>query len=192
MFINELSENFKDIGNISPKELLKGQALIAGEKDNFTEVDGRTFYNILKQFIKYDALRDNPKGLNDLTLYSTSDYKSMKCFIGKNNSSGYAIKDNDELVSVFSIAKSSGKAIMIDAIANGAKRLDCFARRDNQGKISGHLYSLYKWAGFSLDTDMNVGDPLEPYSAINGVSYYVNENNKVEFDNPVVVIFMKR
>lgn len=114
------------------------------------------------------------------------------CFLGKNNSSGYCIAHDNKLVSVFSSQQSSANAVMVDAIKNGAKRLDCYAKRDSNGKISGPLYSLYSKHGFKIDKSMNSGKPGEPYAILKGVSDYVNDKGEVEPDNPNVVIFMKK
>ena len=113
----------------------------------------------------------------------------MDCYLGKNNSSGYALH-NGELVSVFSSQKSSGSAIVKDAINNGAKRLDCFAKRDKEGNISGTLFTLYSKHGFKIDTKMNVGKPGEIYTITNGVSDFVNDKDEVEPDNENVVIYL--
>lgn len=190
-----LKEAFKDIGKLSPEELKKGQYLDPKEEGNFKRVDGRTFYNAISRIRQNDIAKKNKglpsKGLKTLTVYNAGDYKKMKCYLGKNNSSGYCISHGDELVSVFSSQKSSGDAIMADAVKNGAKRLDCYAFRKN-GKISGPLYSLYKRYGFKIDKSMNVGVPGEPYAIVNGVSDFVNDKDEVEPENESVVIFMKR
>ena len=115
----------------------------------------------------------------------------MDCYLGKNNSSGYCIKGGGELVSVFSSQMSSANAIMVDAVKNGAKKLDCYAIQEN-GKISGPLFNLYTKHGFKIDTSMNSGKPGEPYTITRGVSLYVNDNGDVEPDNPSVVVFMKK
>jgi hypothetical protein len=116
----------------------------------------------------------------------------MKCFLGKNNSSGFAIKNKNELVSVFSSQKSSGNAIVKKAIEEGAKKLDCFAIRDPKNKtISGDLYRLYSKNGFKIDKSLNDGTPGEKYAIINGVSDYVDDDGNVQPENECVVIYMK-
>ena len=135
------------------------------------------------------AKGDKSKGLDTLTVYSVKEYRDMKCYLGSNNSSGYALH-GDELVSVFSSQGSSGSAIVRSAIQNGAKRLDCFAERiDN--KISGQLYSLYSRNGFKIDASMNSGKKGEAYSIQKGISSFVDDNGVVQEDDPRVVIFMK-
>jgi len=175
--------------------LTKGQYLDPKDIDNFKRVDGRVFYNAISKIKHNDMEKQNKglpsKGLKTLTVYNAGDYNKMKCYLGKNNSSGYAIAKGGELVSVFSSQKSSGDAIMVDVVKNGAKHLDCFAFREN-GTIHGPLYSLYKRHGFKIDKSLNTGKPGEPYSIVNGVSSFVNDKDEVEPDNPQVVIFMKK
>jgi len=187
-------EAFKDIGKLSPEELQKGQYLNPKD-DNFKQVDGRIFYNAISQIKSNDIAKLNKnlpsKGLNTLSVYNAGEYKKMKCYLGKNNSSGYCIAHGSELVSVFSSQKSSGDAIVIDAVKNGAKHLDAFAFRI-KGKISGPLYKLYSKYGFKIDKAKNEGTPGEVYAVINGVSDYVNDDEQVEPENEQVVIFMKR
>ena len=187
-------EAFKDLGKLSPDELKKGQKLDPEDKWNFKQVSGRVFHQAITKIRQNDIARgDKSKGLNTLTIYSVSDYKKMDCYLGKNNSSGYCIAHGDELVSVFSSQGSSGHALMKSAISNGAKRLDCFAiRNPKTGNISGDLYKLYKKYGFKIDKSMNEGEPGEPYSIVNGISSYVDDNGNVHPDDPRVVIFMKR
>jgi hypothetical protein len=113
----------------------------------------------------------------------------MRCFIGDNNSSGYAI-NNRELVSVFSSQKSSGNPLVQSAISNGATHLDCYAFLLNN-KISGDLFSLYSRNGFRINKNLTTGELGVPYTIQNGISRFVNEEGDVEIDNPQVVIFMK-
>jgi len=182
-------EKFTDIGKLNDEELIKGQRLNKTD-DNFKEVKGRVFYNVISHIKKNDiAKNDQSKGMDSLTVYSVKEYNNMKCYLGKNNSSGYALQGN-ELVSVFSSLESSGFAIVQSAIKNGAERLDCFAIR-NGNKIEGQLYSLYSRNGFKIDKNMNSGKPDEPYSIQNGISSYVDDKGKVHEDDERVVIFMK-
>lgn len=192
--IDIILEAFKDLGRLSPEELKKGQRLEPDDPDNFRQVDGRVFHKAISRIRQNDIARgDTAKGLKTLTVYSPNEYQQMECYLGINNSSGYCINDGDELVSVFSSQGSSGNAIMISAIENGARRLDCFAIRDlKTGEISGDLYRLYKRFGFQIDRSLNVGTPGEPYAIVNGVSDYVDDNGNVHPDDPRVVIFMRR
>lgn len=191
MRISEIFESFVDLGKMSSQQLSKGQKLNPDDNDNFREVNGRVFFNVVNTIKNNDANRLNPKGLNELTTYDIKNYQHMRCFLGKNNSSGYCIKQNGELVSVFSSQSSSGLAIISDAILHGARRLNCFAQRDYQGRISGFLYNLYRRAGFIIDNNLNVGIPGEPYSIVNGISDFVH-NGKIDPTNQTVVVFMIR
>jgi hypothetical protein len=191
MRLHDLEEAFTDLGKLSGDELKKGQRLSPTE-NNFTQVDGRVFFTAVSSIMSNDIARgDQARGLDTLTVYPINDYNQMKCFLGKNNSSGYAIKDGNELVSVFSSQGSSGNAIVADANNNGASRLDCFAERAKDGKISGQLYLLYTRHGYHVDTTMNSGTPGEAYSTVNGVSSFVDDNGNVYPEDPRVVIFMK-
>ncbi len=186
-----LNEIFKDLGKLSQDELMKGQKLTTGE-NNFKQVDGRIFYNVVSKIRQNDIAKgDAARGLVTLTVYSVNEYNKMDCYLGKNNSSGYAIKNGSELVSVFSSQGSSGHAIVKDAIKNGARHLDCFATRDVNGTIGGGLYELYSKHGFKIDKSLNEGTPGEAYSIVNGVSSFVDDEGNVHNDDPRVVVFMK-
>ncbi len=194
MFFKEIFEAFKDIGKLSNQELEKGQRLEKNNKDNFVEVDANVFYKAVSRIRSNDIAKgDQAKGLDTLTIYSKNEYNKMNCYLGINNSSGYAIAHGDELVSVFSSQKSSGSAIVQDAKRNGATHLDCFATRTGglNGKISGDLYSLYSRNGFKINKKLTTGtNPMVPYTIIKGISAFVNSKEQVELDNPSVVIFM--
>ena len=190
-FKDYLQEAFKDIGKLSPEQLTKGQRL--SSEDAFAEVDARVFYNVISKIKTNDLARGSlAKGLDTLTVYSINEYKKMSCFLGDNNSSGYAIAHETELVSVFSSQGSSGNAIVKSAIKNGANHLDCFATRDSDGDIvDDGLFKLYSRNGFKIDTSKNDGVKGEAYSIQKGVSSFVDENEVVHEDDPRVVIFMK-
>lgn len=192
--INYILEAFKDIGKLSPEQLKKGQKLDPEKDENFSLVDGRVFYKAVSKIRQNDIAKgDMAKGLDTLTVYKPNEYNQMKCYLGINNSSGYAIAHSNELVSVFSSQGSSGKAIVKDAIKNGAKKLDCFAiRNPKTGNISGDLYRLYSLFGFKIDKSINIGKSGEPFTVINGISDYVDEAGKVHPEDERVVIFMKK
>ena len=188
-FKEYLLEKFKDLGKLSDDELKKGQRL-SGDDDDFTLVDARVFAKAIIKIKANDIARgEKAKGLDGLSIYSVGEYGKMKCYLGKNNSSGYAIKKTD-LVSVFSSQQSSANSLVKHAISNGAKTLDCFAERVN-GKISGALFGLYSKHGFKINKSMNDGKPGEAYSIQNGVSSFVDSAGNVDEDNKTVVIFMK-
>jgi len=193
-----LVEAFSDLGKLSPEQLRKGYRLNPNDSDNFKEVSGRVFHNALEVIKNNDDMRKvtNPdyyKAIRqNLSTYPIAEYNSMRCFLGKNNSSGFCIKDDDELVSLFSSLESSGKAAALAAIENGAKRLDCFATQDQNGNIKNEgLYKLYSSVGFVIDESLTTGELGEPYAIQNGISYFVGPDEVVDPTHPTVVIFMK-
>jgi hypothetical protein len=60
-------------------------------------------------------------------------------FLTEDGQSGYAIRPDGELVLLFSLVKGRGRILVASAIANGARRLDCF---------DGYLPGLYAQHGF--------------------------------------------
>lgn len=183
-------EAYRDLGRLTLDQLQKGHKIT--NSDDMVEVSGRVFYNAISKIKENDLAKgDKSKGLDTLTVYKPNEYNKMRCYLGVNNSSGYALK-NGELVSVFSTQKSSSQAIMKSAIENGANQLDCFAIRNESGIISGDLYRLYSKYGFKIDKSLNSGKQGEPYAIVNGVSDYVDDNGNVHPDDPRVVIFMKK
>lgn len=184
-------EAFSDIGKLSPEILKKGYKLNSDDSEKFKPVDWRNFYKIINGYMRSDVSSSAPKGIKDnITLYKPEEYAKMKCFVGPNNTSGYCIKDGDELVSVFSARESSGDAIVQSAIKNGARRLDCFAKQDGKGGIKNvGLFKLYSRNGFVIDTDKN--DDTMPYPVFNGISYYVDENGNIDRNAETVVVYMK-
>jgi hypothetical protein len=59
-------------------------------------------------------------------VYPVEDYQGMKLFIAESGKSGFAIKPDGDIVSVFSMEKGSGRSVMEAAIAAGGKKLDAF------------------------------------------------------------------
>jgi len=73
--------------------------------------------------------------------YSAQEYKEMntRCYLAPNQKSGYCLKPDGDIISVFSIEGGCAKAIMISAIENGGTKLDC---------IGEDLVNLYSKFGF--------------------------------------------
>jgi hypothetical protein len=59
-------------------------------------------------------------------VYPVEDYQGMKLFISESGKSGFALKPDGDIVSVFSMDKGSGRSIMETAISAGGKKLDAF------------------------------------------------------------------
>ncbi len=116
MIFRKIFETFNDLskGRLTDDDLKKGQKLRIGDK--FVEVSATVFHNSITKIKQNDLERKLPKGLDTLTVYSKEEYRTKRCFLGPNNSSGYALTKDGELVSVFSSQKSSGNALVADAV----------------------------------------------------------------------------
>ena len=81
----------------------------------------------------------NRKFDDNLTIYATSDYNAMRCFLTPDGKSGFAISKEGELVNLFSLVGGRGADLVQAAIQEGATKLDCF---------DGYLVRLYSGFGF--------------------------------------------
>lgn len=85
---------------------------------------------IISDFVSTDDFTKSIQGAKKsefLTVYQPEEYKGMKTFLGADKKSGYAIKPDGDLVSVFNYGeKGQGPKLVKEAIANGAKKLDAF------------------------------------------------------------------
>ena len=91
------------------------------------------------------ALNKNlaPEYSTFVTQYTADEYTKMKAklFLSQSGKSGYAIKPDGDIISVFSKKGSGeGKYALASAIANGGTKLDCF---------DGFLPQFYQQFGFS-------------------------------------------
>jgi hypothetical protein len=68
-----------------------------------------------------------------------ADWNGARFFLSPSNRSGYCVKRDGELVLVHSLDKGKGNALVVDAVKNGARFLDCF---------DGYLPTLYGRHGF--------------------------------------------
>lgn len=59
-------------------------------------------------------------------VYPADEYQGMKLFLSDSGKSGFAVKPDGDIVSVFSMEKGSGRSIMEAAISAGGKKLDAF------------------------------------------------------------------
>ena len=144
----------------------------------FKQVSGETFYSVYSDAIDTMQAR-NAQGVDGLDLHDVAKYIGGDCYLSEDKQTGYAIFGGD-LVSVFSLVRGRGDAIMVDAIYNGAVTLDCFA--DLSGNvIGGQLFDLYSRHGFMIDESHN---ETGEYPVTNGVSPVSGE--------PRVVVYMTR
>lgn len=111
-----------------------------------------------------------------ITVYTKEEYeaKDTKIFMADDGLSGYGIKGDGELVTVFSVERGRGKDLVVDAIMNGADHLDCY-----EYPATLKLTKLYSEAGFAEvpGTRMNWDDQYMP-----------DTWDKERFDNPDVVV----
>lgn len=76
-------------------------------------------------------------------LHSKREYKGMRCFLTPDGKTGVAIKRDGDVVSVFSTSgkKQAMAKIIPFAIANGGRKLDCYAF--SNGKSLHNLYGRF-------------------------------------------------
>lgn len=87
------------------------------------QVSGEEFHSKIQEVMK----NPNPLYKANITPYSPEDYSGFKTFLSADKKSGYAIKPNGELISVFSLEKGRGIGLLDDAVINkGASSLDAF------------------------------------------------------------------
>ena len=76
-----------------------------------------------------------------VTKYSPEEYREMgaKCFLSESGRSGFALKPDGDIISVFSSpGAKEGRWAMMSAIANGGTKLDCF-----EGFLSDKFYPQF-------------------------------------------------
>ena len=93
-----------------------------------------TFINSFKQSNEFQG-----KWAAQVHEYTAEEYKRMRLFVSENGTSGFAIKNDGDIVSVFSSAKGSSKAMLELAVQNGGRKLDCFDT---------YLPQIYRQHGF--------------------------------------------
>lgn len=95
------------------------------------------------------------KNSSALSMYSLDDFKSMHTYKVAGYDVGFAIKNGDEIVSVFnaSPAKSIGDELIRAATRNGGKRLDHY---------DGFLTGFYRRNGFKIETVVQWSDEFTP------------------------------
>lgn len=102
----------------------------SGEVTKNPAILSEKFRESVKPFVETHGLSD----------YTKEDYTQMKVALTSDGKTGYAIKPNGELISVHNKGeKGAGKGAVIDAIENGATKLDAY---------DGKLVKYYKQFGF--------------------------------------------
>jgi hypothetical protein len=135
-------EKERFLGRLQGKE---GEVARQAEIDRLAKKAGWTPPFLETSPEKFTKQRDKlPKALlNYLTPYTAEGYKAadVKLKLHESGGGGYGLK-GDELISVFSLpGKHLGSELVDDAIANGAKRLDC---------LGDSLLKFYSNKGFKV------------------------------------------
>jgi hypothetical protein len=90
------------------------------ELDSTDKASAQKFADTLQQ-----SKESSPHGAS-VYVYPAQDYQGMNLFLSDSGKSGFAVKPDGDIVSVFSMEKGSGRSIMEAAIAAGGKKLDAF------------------------------------------------------------------
>lgn len=102
-------------------------------------------------------------GLSD---YRADEYKEFKTALTTTKDAGYAIKPSGDLVSVFNTdGKGNGVYAVIDAIENGAKKLDSY-----DGKLVDY-YSQFGFEEYKREPNWTAGQPDVVYQKLNPQKY---------------------
>lgn len=86
-----------------------------------------------------NAMKSSDKVKDYVHLYKNDEYNNMRTFLAPDRKSGYAIKPDGDIVSVFSTTKGRGDDIVNQAVKAGGTKLDAF---------DGYLPQLYGKHGF--------------------------------------------
>jgi hypothetical protein len=163
---------------MAPVSMLEKKRLEHLEKDG-VEIEEVSSDKDLKTFI--DQQKKN-KRRYFLTIPTFKELKSAvengaKVYMNKERDAGYVLHDGD-LQKLFSNNDTPGvgSVLLMDAMAKGAKTLDCF-----DGHLPG-FYSIYGW----VETERIPFDPTYPDFVKNHKPYWPKD-----LDLPVDVVFMK-
>ena len=141
----------------------------ASAERKFQQVEPENFLNAISNAAK--TTKNGQLVGDTLTIYDLGDYQGMRTYLSADGLSGYAVKSDGDLVSVFNVGqKGMGEDAVFDAIINsGAKKLDAF----DQG---GYLPGKYAKFGFK-EVERLTWDPQ-----------YAPVNWKPEYGTPDVVL----
>lgn len=108
------------------------------KNDNYQKTGFHYQRKLIKQFKK--VIKPYIKQYN-LTNYSITELQKAKMVVlDSQKKAGYVLKRNGELANIFNKGKKGkGKYLLINAIENGARQLDCFDSK---------LVNYYKQFGF--------------------------------------------
>jgi hypothetical protein len=126
--------DWKKLGKAAQEALEQGKKSASALEH--AEVDAETFAKKIKEVVG----NENPMFKANITPYSADEYAKFKTYLSPDAKSGYAVKPDGELISVFSLEKGRGEKLLDDAVLNkGAQKLDAY---DMGGKLP-KLYGKY-------------------------------------------------
>jgi hypothetical protein len=126
------SRHKKKLGIKYVSEFNPGRKLATIYKNNnlpaikFLELDGSDAASVQKFAETIQKSKDESPFGAAVYVYPSEQYQGMKLFLSDSGKSGFAIKPDGDIVSVFSMEKGSGRSIMEAAISAGGKKLDAF------------------------------------------------------------------
>ena len=102
-----------------------------------------------------------------LSSYTPAEMKEMgvKTFLTKNKRGGAALK-GDEIINVFSLEKGEGKKALLEAIARGGRRLDCFDKLPGQSHGLPEYYSKFGFKEVRREKNWTPGGPDVIYMSL--------------------------
>ena len=138
------AEAQKEIFNLKTQERVPTEAELIISK--FTEIDP----------IEFNAAVTKAPKQAFLTRYTLDELRSFRVFLSENKLVGYGIKPDGELVNLFNSSgvRGAGQEAIVQAIANGATKLDAMA--------VGFLQAYYEDAGFVVTERVKWDDQYAP------------------------------
>ena len=106
------------------KGILKDGGFAVNSYRELKKNDSESVKEFLEKF--KSANEANKKASAQVYQYPDEDYKKMRLFVAENGKSGFALKEDGDIVSVFSQEKRATGCMLELAIAQGGKKLDCF------------------------------------------------------------------
>jgi hypothetical protein len=113
----------------------------------FEEVSAETFHRAIND--AGNVVKGGQPTRLTLTVYPVEEYANMRTFLSVDGKTGYAVKPDGDLVSVFNVGpKGAGEMAVLDGIWNsGALKLDAYAQVSDMFP-EGYLVSKYRKYGF--------------------------------------------
>lgn len=155
----KITEKLKEQGKVPKNVVIQdlgktqdiGKTTVIPNKgeSQFKQVDSSEFFNQLGK-----AMEENPKIKDFVHRYSPEELSQMRLFLTPDGKSGFALKPDGDLVSVFSAIKGRGDVIMPEAIAKGGTKLDAF-----EGYLTNDLYPRYGFKEVRREPNWTKGGP---------------------------------